>query len=292
MRVLVTGSAGRVGSYTVRELAKAGHDVVHIDRIRPETGLPGDFILVDLTDAGQVYDAVAQAQAEGVCHIAANPSPGGDPRQTVFANNVLSTYHVMQAAGDFGRARRLIYASSEMATGWLTTDAHPEAFPIDETSRVDSPNAYALSKYLGEVIADGLMHRYPQMAFVSLRINNVIVPDGKPDYAEVRQRRAMYPHGGSGNYWSYVDVRDVATAFRAALEGESAGHEVFHVAAADTVLDTPLAQALTDRFGLEVAARVKDGHPPLASIVDCSKLERFFGWKAAHSWRAEPATQD
>lgn len=288
MRVLVTGSGGRVGSYAVRELAGAGHEVVHVDRERPEKRLPGGFLLVDLTDAGEVYDAVAQARPDAVCHIAANPSPGGNPRQQVFANNVLSTYNVFQASGDSGRVRRLIYASSEMATGWLTTPDHPAQFPFDESARADTPNAYALSKYLGEVIADGMTVRYPEMAFVSLRINNVIVPDGQPDYADVKQRRDKYPHGGSVNYWAYVDVRDVATAFRAALEGESAGHEVFAVAAADTCIDVPLDQALTERYGAEVAARLKPGHPPFASVVDCAKMERFFGWKAAHSWRDQP----
>ncbi|HVK05660.1 MAG TPA: NAD(P)-dependent oxidoreductase [Armatimonadaceae bacterium] len=288
MRVLVTGSSGRVGAYTVRELARAGHDVVHVDRVRPEKPLPGGFIRADLTDAGEVYDAVAQARPEGVCHIAANPSPGGNPRQQIFANNVLSTYNVFQAAGDAASVRRLIYASSEMATGWLTTEDHPAHFPFDESARADTPNAYALSKYLGEVIAEGMSVRYPHMALVSLRINNVIVPDGQPDYADVKKRRDEYPRGGSGNYWAYVDVRDVATAFRAALEGEGAGHEVFAVAAADTCIDVPLDRALTERYGAEVAARLKPGHPSFGSVVDCSKMERFFGWKAVHSWRDQP----
>jgi nucleoside-diphosphate-sugar epimerase len=240
--------------------------------------LPGRFIQLDLTDAGEVYDAFAQARPEGVCHIAANPSPSGYPRQGIFGNNVLSTYNVMQAAGDSG-VRRLIYASSEMATGWLTTEALPPRFPFNEEDRVDSPNAYALSKYMGEVIADSMVVRYPEMAICSLRINNVILPDR---YATLQYRRDHFPAGG-GNFWSYIDVRDVATAFRAALEGESAGHEVFLIAAADTCLDIPIREAIERHYG--PGANYAPDYGDYQSAFDCDKIERFFGWKPRHSWR-------
>ena len=74
MRVIVTGGSGRAGSYTVRELVAAGHEVVNVDAARPPADLPGGFIQLDLTDAGEVYDAFAQVRPEGVCHLAANPS--------------------------------------------------------------------------------------------------------------------------------------------------------------------------------------------------------------------------
>jgi nucleoside-diphosphate-sugar epimerase len=278
MKVILTGGSGRAGRYAVRELVEAGHDVVNVDRVRPSEPLPGRFIQLDLTDAGEVYDAFAQVRPEGVCHIAANPSPSGYPRQQTFGNNVLSTYNVMQAAGDSG-ARRLIYASSEMATGWLTTDALPARFPFDEEDRVASPNAYALSKYLGEVIADSMVLRYPKMAICSLRINNVILPER---YDTLKYRRENFPAGG-GNFWSYIDVRDVASAFRAALEGESEGHEVFLIAAADTCLDIPLREAIERHYG--PGAQYEPGFGDFQSAFDCRKIKRFFGWTPQYSWR-------
>jgi nucleoside-diphosphate-sugar epimerase len=282
MKVIVTGGSGRVGRYLVRELAEAGHDVVNIDRVRPQERLPGGSIWLDLADAGEVYDAFAQVRPEGVCHVAANPSPRDYPRQQIFANNVLSTYNVMQAAGD-GGARRLIYASSEMATGWLTTDALPRRFPFTEEDRVDSPNAYALSKYMGEVIANSMVVRYPKMSICSLRINNVILPER---YDVLQYRRDNFPAGG-GNFWSYIDVRDVATAFRAALEGESEGHKVFLIAAADTCLDIPIREAIERHYG--PGAEYAPGYGDYQSAFDCGKIERFFGWVPQHSWRDQEA---
>ena len=282
MRVLVTGGSGRAGVWTVKELAAAGHDVTNVDMARPKESLPGDFFKASLTDAGEVYDIFAQVRPEAVCHLAANPSPHGDPRQQVFHNNVQSTYHVMQAAGDFGTVKRFVYASSEMATGWITTSELPPRLPFREEERVDTPNAYALAKYLGEVIADSLSLRYPQMAFVSLRINNVIAPDS---YHWLADRRQGYPEGGSGNYWSYIDARDVATAFRASVEGNTSGHEVFLIAAADTCLDTPTRDALLARFGTDATDRLVGSIGDYQSLVDCTKIRQALGWEATHSWR-------
>lgn len=278
MRVIVTGGSGKAGSYTVREVASAGHEVINLDVARPPADLPGAFVQLDLTDTGEVYDVFAQFQPEGVCHLAANPSPRGFPRHQSFENNVLSTNNVMQAAGDVG-VSRLVYASSEMATGWLTTDELPPRFPFDETDRVDSPNAYALSKYLGEVIADSMVRRYPGMSICSLRINNVIMPDG---YDVLQFRRDTFPEGGA-NFWSYIDARDVASAFRAGLEGAITGHEVFLIAAADTCLDTPIEEAVARLYG--PGARFAPEHGPFESVFSCRKIADRLGWRPRHSWR-------
>lgn len=280
MRILVTGTAGKVGRFTARALAEAGHDVSHVDRVHPAEPVPGHFTLADLADYGQTVDAFAQLRPEAVCHIAANPSPGGHPRHQVFANNTLSAYHVLEAAGDF-KCRRVIYASSEMATGWLTTDRLPPHFPFNEADRIPSPNAYALSKYLSEVIADSLAARYPETAFCGLRINNVIVPPA--GYEAMARQRKHFPDG-AGNFWSYVDVRDVAGAFRAAVEGTSSGNEVFLVAAADTRLDMPIQEAVATVYG-DRAPAFAPGHGAHQSLFDCSKMTRFFGWLPKHSWR-------
>jgi UDP-glucose 4-epimerase len=279
MRVLVTGGSGMGGRPTVQELAAAGHEVINVDRVAPKISLPGSFIQINLSDAGEVYDAFAQTKPEGVCHLAANPSPTSFSRQGTFQNNVMSTYHVMQAAGDSG-VKRFIYASSEMATGWLTTEELPKRFPFDETDRVTTPNAYALSKYLGEVIADSLVIRYPHMSIVSLRINNIIPVD---EYSRLEPRRKNPMKAGDSNFWSYIDARDVATAFRASIEGKSNGHEVFLIAAADTCIEMPIQDAVKQRYG--AGANFAPNHPPYKSAFDCSKIKKAFGWEPKHSWR-------
>ena len=279
MRVVVTGGNGRAGRWVVRDLAGAGHDVVNLDLTpAPALDLPGDFCQVDLTDAGQVYDALAQFRPDGVAHLAANPSPSGHARISVFDTNVVVAHNVLRAAGDLG-VGRVVYASSEMATGLLTEGVVPERIPFDESERRPSPNAYALSKFISEVIADSLALAHPGTAWVGLRINNVIDPDGYDRF------RAEWddPSLSRSNFWSYVDARDVGTAYRAALEGSSSGHEVCLVAAADTRAVRGLRELLAEHY--DGYDRVAPDHDDHASAFDCARMRQLFGWTPSHSWR-------
>jgi nucleoside-diphosphate-sugar epimerase len=279
MRVAVTGGTGRAGQWVVRELAEAGHEVVNFDLAdRPELALPGAFCRVDLTDAGKVYDALFQYRPEGLCHLAANPSPSGQAQVEVFDNNVLSAHNLLQAAGDLG-IPRVVYASSEMATGLLTEGVVPARIPFDESERRPSPNAYALSKYLSEVIADSLAVRHPGTAWVGLRINNVIPPDGYGAFAEEWDD----PGRSKANFWSYIDARDVGTAYRAALEGTSAGHVVCLIAAADTRAQRGLRELMAEFY--DGYDRFAEDYQDPRSAFDCTRMQELFGWTPSHSWR-------
>jgi len=260
-------------------LADAGHEVVNFDLInRPELSLPGEFCRVELANAGEVYDAMLQFRPEGVCHLAANPSPGGQARIDVFDNNVRSAYNLMQAAGDLG-VHRVVYASSEMATGLLTEGMTPAQIPFDEGERYPSPNAYALSKYMSEVIADSLAVRYPETAWAGLRINNVIPPDGYERFRDEWED----PRRSRGNFWSYIDARDVGTAYRAALEGQSSGHEVFLIAAADTRAKRGLRELMAEFY--DGYDRFAPDYEDPRSAFNCAKMATVFGWKPTYSWR-------
>src|SRR6478752_7548159 len=106
-RVLVTGSAGRVGRAAVRELAARGHHVVGFD-LRPTPGIPADQSVV--APLGDV-DALRKAATGVDCiiHLAATPDDARYPRGTppddgdnflseLVPNNVIAPYQIMEAA--------------------------------------------------------------------------------------------------------------------------------------------------------------------------------------------------
>jgi NAD(P)-dependent dehydrogenase (short-subunit alcohol dehydrogenase family) len=80
-RVVVTGGAGKLGRACVDELIRHGWDVVVFDRVRPPSESGAEFIPIDLTDYGQVLDAMLgveerYARPDALVHLAAVPAPG------------------------------------------------------------------------------------------------------------------------------------------------------------------------------------------------------------------------
>src|SRR5688572_7040900 len=104
--ILVTGSAGRLGRAAVGTLTAAGLPVVGFDLV-PTPGLSADRSIVGtLTDAEALRRAAAGARC--VIHLAATPDdarfPRGEPPDDgdnflseLVPNNVIGTYHVMEA---------------------------------------------------------------------------------------------------------------------------------------------------------------------------------------------------
>ena len=110
MKVLVTGSSGRLGPYVVKDLEQAGHEVVLFSRRPPPPEMShlawgeGDI---------RVFDDCLRAAKDGfdaIQHLAAQPWPTdhpgqrqmaeerGIPVETTMQSNVMGTYYLLQAA--------------------------------------------------------------------------------------------------------------------------------------------------------------------------------------------------
>ena len=137
MRIVVTGGTGKGGTWVVRALREAGHEVRNVD-IRPQPGPHGENLVADLTDLGQTLDILTRCDA--VVHFAAIPAPEIRPEGETFRINTLSTYNVF-AAAELHRMRRVVWASSETVLG-LPFDVPPAFAPIDETIEPRPESSY------------------------------------------------------------------------------------------------------------------------------------------------------
>ena len=276
MLVAVTGSSGKLGRKACAALEREGHRVVRLDRAPDPSGARG--AIVEFTDFGQVMGALSGMDLHGgtpdaVVHLAALAAPGAAPDHVVFQTNTMSTYNVLSAASRLG-VRRIVLASSETLYGLFGSP--PAYLPIDEAHPIQPEWSYAVSKQVGELLADTHVRWDDRLSIASLRIANVY--DGA-DYDRVRHIHADRERK-SGNLWTYVDCEDAAEACRLAVEADFSGHERMIIAAADTLSDRP-TQELVEQFLGDVPGTLAGNDAFLSS----GYAAKMIGYRPRFSWR-------
>ena len=280
-RVAVTGAGGKLGRVVVEDLAAHGWDVLALDRV-PPPGWRGEFVRIDLTDHGQVVEALSgrveehPGRVDAVVHLGAIPAPGLVTNAATFANNAPATWNVFDAARAAGIST-VVWASSETVLG-LPFDAPPPYAPLDEEYRVRPESTYSLVKALEEEMAHHFCRWNPELTMTGLRFSNVMAVQ---DYAAFPSFDAD-PSLRKWNLWGYIDARDGAQAVRLALQRKGPGVEVFIVANADTVMSRSSAELMAEVYP-DVEVRKELGeHETLLSI---DKARRLLGFEPQHSWR-------
>ncbi len=279
--VLVSGSDGRIGKATVRELQAHGYEVTPADIRQTQ---PWMTQIVDFEDMGQVVGVMQGHDA--VVHLAAIPSPSMHTNEVVFRNNVVSTFNVLEAAAILG-IKKVVMASSISALGYAFRHLpfNPLRLPIDETHPMLSQDSYGLSKMVGEELAGGFARRLPELSLASLRFT-LVVDEQQREWIGPARKQPPDSAATHGAFWTFVDVRDAAAACRLALEYNEPGHEAFLICAPQIYRPEDLRDLFAKYFPGEypVAERLRGQDSP----VDCSKAERLLGWRARYNWDGEP----
>lgn len=279
-RVVVTGGSGKLGRATIYDLVENGYEVVNLD-LAPPPDPQARFIRVDLTDYGQVIEALLGVDAaydgvDALVHLAAIPGPGQATNPRTYANNVLSTFNVFSAATRAG-VENIVWASSETLLG-LPFDVPPPYVPIDEQVPRSPETAYALGKLIDEVVAEQFCRRHPELKLIGLRFSNIREPAEFGELAQVHRD----PRLQTWNMWSYIDVRDGAQAVRRALEYPVRGFDVFIIASPDTIMTQSSAELLAAYFPQVALRRELGTHE---SLLSSDKAKRLLGFAPRYSWR-------
>ena len=270
--VVVTGSEGKAGRASAADLQEKGYTVRRVDLAAPMD--PGDHWLrrADLTDLGQTFEILRDADA--VVHLAAVPAPYMMTDGETFRINTISTYNVFSAAESLG-LKRVVWASSETALG-LPFEREPDYAPVDEEHSYPE-FTYALSKVVSEEMARQF-NRWSGIPYVGLRFSNIILPEeyaAFPGFQEDPRQRIW-------NLWGYVDVRDVAQSCRKALEAPVSGAPHYVIAAADTVMERDSADLMGEFFPNVPLRKTLQGRETLLSI---EKARAELGYEPEYSWR-------
>jgi len=279
MRIALTGANGKLGSVVETELRGRGHDVVALDIAGPRRD---GFTRLDLTDYGAVVDALSAIDErhhglDGVVHLGAIPAPGLETDIATFQNNMLATFHVIQAARRAG-IRRIVTASSETVLG-LPFAIDPPYAPVDEQYDTRPESVYSLTKHLEEELARKVVRWDPQLSITALRFSNVMVPDDYAGFADFQDD----PAKRKWNLWGYIDARDGAQAIDLALAAANPGFDRFIIAAADTVMERSSASLMAEYFPDVEVTRELGEHETLLGI---DRARDLLGYDPQYSWRS------
>jgi UDP-glucose 4-epimerase len=135
MRVLVTGAYGNIGSHTVPELMRRGHQVRVFNRLstaarKKAAGLKVETIWGNVTDRAALERATAGMDT--VIHLAAKIPPGADEHpDEARATNVDGTANVIAACHEQPAPPRLLFTS--------TFDVHGHTLHKPPPRHVDDP---------------------------------------------------------------------------------------------------------------------------------------------------------
>ena len=289
-RIVFTGGSGKAGRYVIAHLVSHGYEVLNLD-LRPLDQAGVHTLITDVADGGQVFGALTshlsmagfekpggRRPPDAVVHFAAIARNLIEPDAETFRKNVMSTYHVIEAATTLG-VRKIVIASSETTYGVCFADGDKDykCFPLEEDYDVDPMDSYGLSKLVGERTAHSFALRTGADIY-ALRIGNVIEPH---EYERFPGFLAN-PMSRKRNAWSYVDARDLGQIVRLALEKDGLGFQVWNA-----VNDTITAELPTGEFlarycpGVPIRRPLDKFEAPLAN----RRIREVLGFREEHDWR-------
>ena len=233
MHILVTGSAGFIGSHTVERLLRDGHRVRGVDCFtdnyepslkRANAALVADHPDHELIEADLVTaDAAALLDGvDAVLHLAGQPGvrdSWADGFETYVERNIVATQRLLEAAKGSGISR-FAAASSSSVYG----DA--ETYPTTEAALPRPVSPYGVTKLAAEHMCTLYATNF-DVPTVSLRYFTVYGPRQRTDMALRRmidmtlagEPFPLYGDGTVSRSFTYVD--DVVEANLAALFHEA-----------------------------------------------------------------------
>lgn len=291
--VAVTGGNGRIGRALVPHLNEHGYRTVNLSRGKREEDGSDAYLTTDLLEAGEVYGSLAESDADAVVHLGMLPTPDSTPGFRTYESNVMSSYHVLEAAGELGIDTVALASSfSAIGGGFEPEPITLDYLPVDEDHRLTPSNPYGMGKQALEVAADGFARRPEDRprTITSLRFPWVVDDDiAREAFLEADQtldglRAAENVHAQRNTLFGYVHMADAVDLVRRTIEATFDGHERVWVSAPDTNAEATTENLLAT-FYPDVERHETLGSGEHAPLIDTTKAETLFDWTPARSWR-------
>lgn len=292
---LVTGATGFAGTHLMRELEHTtSWDLVGLSqRARPVSGR-ATLLTCDLLDADLVRRVFERWRPTIVVHLAAQtyvPKSFASPAATL-TNNILAQLHVLEACRALDNAPLVLVVGSSEEYGHV----RPDELPITERQPFRPGNPYAVSKVTQDML--GLQYFLAHgLRVVRVRPFNHCGPGQSDRFvlanfarqvveAELERIEPVILTGDLSAERDFLDVRDVARAYRLAIEHGVPG-EVYNIAsgrsyAIGTLLDKLIALGAAPVTVKTDPTRLRPSDTPRV-VGDASAFRQATGWEPAIS---------
>jgi len=222
MKVLVTGTAGFIGSHVAMHLLARGDQVIGLDnlsdyydvnlkraRLARFADHPGyTHVTADLADRDAIEQVFARHKPAGVINLAAQAGVryAAENPHVYVSSNITGFLHVLEGCRQHG-VEHLVFASTSSVYGANTR------MPFSEHQSTEHPlTLYAASKKANEVMAHSYAHLYG-IPGTGLRFFTVYGPWGRPDMALFLFTKAIlagepirvFNHGRHKRSFTYID---------------------------------------------------------------------------------------
>jgi len=304
MKILVTGGAGFIGSYTVDRLCESGYQVTVIDDLSnghiEAVNDKATFIECDICNYEALLKVFKNESYDTVIHFAAYISAPESVSLPIeyFKVNTTGTLNVLEAMNETG-VKKIIFSSTAAVYGLLDKGG-----PITEEDPVAPLSPYAESKLLAEKMIEWTAARY-DIEYIMFRYFNVA---GRLKRGEdYKNRKALIPavmNAAMGNVKSlkifgndyntkdgttirdYIHVDDLVDAHLLALVKLSkTNNGIYNLGngAGFTILDVlKSAVTVTGKNISYVFAERRLGDP-VVSVASSKKATKYLDWRPSRS---------
>ncbi|WP_166462486.1 NAD-dependent epimerase/dehydratase family protein [Psychrobacillus vulpis] len=285
MKVLVTGAAGFIGSYVVKELVKENFSVIALDNL--STGKVSNLVTdvpfyeMDISN-NELEDVFRIEQPNYVIHLAAQSSVLNSMIEPMedCQSNLVGTLNVLRFAKQYD-VKKVIFASTAAVYG------NPTTFPVVEDSKLSTLSFYALSKLSAEKYVQ-LYEKLFDLKSCILRFSNVFGPLQAGGVITSILHRILDgedPIIFDGNQTrDFIYVKDVAAACIQSLMSDKTG--VFNISSSTEISIQEVYEVLSELTGVQtnpIYESLRDGEIE-RSILSNKKAITNFAWSPTYSF--------